>query len=78
MQDQSNNFLDMVATVYSETSRHLLDILHNKYKFMDHLKVSKLGSVLNQGLPDSLLKGDVYWFFPGKVLLCIRAIHLAH
>jgi len=24
-----------------------------------------------------LLKGDMYWFFPGKMLLCISALHLA-
>ena len=38
-QDTSNNFQDMIDRIYKETSRHLLDVLHNKYKFMDHLKV---------------------------------------
>ena len=38
-QDTTNEFQQMIDTVYKETSRHLLDVLHNKYKFMDHLKV---------------------------------------
>ena len=25
----------------------------------------------------NLLKGDMYWFFPGKMLLCISALHWA-
>jgi len=29
----------MIDVVYKETSRHLLHVLHTKYKFMDHLKV---------------------------------------
>ena len=40
MQDLDGVFDKMIDTVYKETSRHLLHILHTKYKFMDHLKVS--------------------------------------
>ena len=29
----------MIDIVYKETSRHLLHVLHTKYKFMEHLKV---------------------------------------
>ena len=32
-------FPHMIDTVYKETSSHLLEVLHIKYKFMDHLKV---------------------------------------
>ncbi|XP_053403084.1 gamma-tubulin complex component 3-like [Mercenaria mercenaria] len=48
-QDLSNNFLDMIDTVYKETSRHLLDVLHAKYKFMDHLKAMRRYLLLGQG-----------------------------
>ena len=41
-QDTNNNFQDMIDRIYKETSRHLLDVLHNKYKFMEHLKVMYL------------------------------------
>jgi len=39
MQDLDSVFDKMIDTVYKETSRHLLHVLHNNYKFMDHLKV---------------------------------------
>ena len=39
-------FPRMIDTVYQETSRHLLDVLHNKYKFMEHLKVVNYTPVL--------------------------------
>ena len=39
VQDQEASFQKMIDGVYSETSHHLLDVLHSKYKFMDHLKV---------------------------------------
>ncbi|XP_060553963.1 gamma-tubulin complex component 3 homolog [Ruditapes philippinarum] len=48
-QDLSNNFLDMIHTVYKETSKHLLDVLHAKYKFMDHLKAMRRYLLLGQG-----------------------------
>ncbi|XP_052801228.1 gamma-tubulin complex component 3 homolog isoform X1 [Mya arenaria] len=48
-QDQSNNFQDMIDKVYKETSRHLLDVLHAKYKFMDHLKAMRRYLLLGQG-----------------------------
>jgi hypothetical protein len=38
-QDLDGLFDKMVDTVYKETSQHLLNVLHSKYKFMDHLKV---------------------------------------
>jgi len=38
-QDQDGVFQRMIDTVYKETSMHLLEVLHTKYKFMDHLKV---------------------------------------
>jgi hypothetical protein len=38
-QDLDGVFDKMVDTVYKETSQHLLNVLHTKYKFMDHLKV---------------------------------------
>ena len=40
MQDMDGIFDKMIDTVYKETSRHLLHVLHAKYKFMDHLKVN--------------------------------------
>ncbi|KAL4219924.1 Gamma-tubulin complex component 3 [Mactra antiquata] len=48
-QDLSNNFLNMIDRVYKETSRHLLDVLHSKYKFMDHLKAMRRYLLLGQG-----------------------------
>lgn len=41
-QDTDGSFQRMIDTVYEETSRHLLDVLHNKYHFMDHLRVRDL------------------------------------
>jgi len=41
MQDTISEFQQMIDVVYKETSRQLLDVLHNKYKFMDHLKVGR-------------------------------------
>ena len=38
-QDTTSEFQHMVDRVYKETSRHLLDVLNNKYKFLEHLKV---------------------------------------
>ena len=38
-QDTTSEFQHMVDRVYKETSRHLLDVLNNKYKFLAHLKV---------------------------------------
>jgi len=38
-QDLDGVFQKMIDTVYKETSMHLLQVLHSKYKFMDHLKV---------------------------------------
>ena len=39
-QDVGGLFQRMIDTVYQETSGHLLEVLHTKYKFMDHLKVT--------------------------------------
>ncbi|XP_021351512.1 gamma-tubulin complex component 3-like [Mizuhopecten yessoensis] len=49
MQDTISEFQHMIDTVYKETSRHLLDTLHNKYKFMDHLKAMRRYLLLGQG-----------------------------
>lgn len=38
-QDTTSEFQHMVDRVYKETSRHLLDVLNTKYKFLEHLKV---------------------------------------
>lgn len=48
-QDQSNVFQDRIDQVYKETSRHLLDVLNNKYKFMEHLKAMRRYLLLGQG-----------------------------
>lgn len=40
--DLDGQFQKMIDTVYKETSQHLLEVLHTKYKFMDHLKVCVL------------------------------------
>ena len=39
-QDVGGRFQKMIDTVYQETSSHLLEVFHTKYKFMEHLKVS--------------------------------------
>ena len=39
MQDTTTEFNNMIDETYKETSLHLLDVLHEKYKFLDHLKV---------------------------------------
>ena len=36
----SSALQDVINLVYENTSKHLLDVLFTKYKFMDHLKVS--------------------------------------
>ena len=38
-QNTNSNFQQMIDSVYVETSLRLLDCMHTKYKFMDHLKV---------------------------------------
>ncbi|KAJ8309894.1 hypothetical protein KUTeg_011759 [Tegillarca granosa] len=48
-QDTTNEFQQMIEAVYKETSRHLLDVLHNKYKFVDHLKAMRRYLLLGQG-----------------------------
>ncbi|ELU14115.1 hypothetical protein CAPTEDRAFT_224608 [Capitella teleta] len=42
-------FPKMIDTVYKETSQHLLEVLHNKYKFMEHLKAMRRYLLLGQG-----------------------------
>ena len=39
----------MIDVVCKETSRHLLDVLYNKYKFMEHLKAMRRYLLLGQG-----------------------------
>ncbi|KAL5004454.1 hypothetical protein ScPMuIL_017910 [Solemya velum] len=48
-QDTSNEFQQSIDQVYKETSQHLLDVLHTKYKFMDHLKAMRRYLLLGQG-----------------------------
>ncbi|XP_013415922.1 gamma-tubulin complex component 3 homolog [Lingula anatina] len=48
-QDLDGKFQAMIDTVYEETSRHLLEILHTKYKLMDHLKALRRYLLLGQG-----------------------------
>ncbi|XP_041358285.1 gamma-tubulin complex component 3 homolog [Gigantopelta aegis] len=48
-QDMNTEFQKMVDVVYKDTSQHLLDVLHNKYKFMDHLKAMRRYLLLGQG-----------------------------
>lgn len=39
VQDLETSFQKHMDAVYSQTSLHLLEVLHTQYKFMDHLKV---------------------------------------
>jgi len=48
-QDLDGIFDKIVDTVYRETSRHLLHVLHTKYKFMEHLKAMRRYLLLGQG-----------------------------
>lgn len=49
VQDEEASFQKMIDGVYTDTSLHLLDILHSKYKFMDHLKAMRRYLLLGQG-----------------------------
>ncbi|XP_076435742.1 gamma-tubulin complex component 3 homolog [Babylonia areolata] len=49
VQDEEASFQTMIDGVYTDTSRHLLDVLHSKYKFMDHLKAMRRYLLLGQG-----------------------------
>ncbi|KAL8625039.1 hypothetical protein ACOMHN_012048 [Nucella lapillus] len=49
VQDEEAWFQTMIDGVYTDTSRHLLDVLHAKYKFMDHLKAMRRYLLLGQG-----------------------------
>ena len=48
-QDLDGVFQKMIDTVYKETSMHLLEVLHTKYKFMEHLKAMRRYLLLGQG-----------------------------
>ena len=48
-QDVDGVFQKMIDAVYQETSQHLLEILHTKYKFIDHLKAMRRYLLLGQG-----------------------------
>ena len=48
-QDMDAAFGKMINTVYKETSRHLLEVLHTKYKFLEHLKAMRRYLLLGQG-----------------------------
>ena len=45
-QDLDNTFSIMIDTIYKETSQHLMDVFHNKYKFMEHLKVCDIKKLI--------------------------------
>ncbi|XP_078693983.1 gamma-tubulin complex component 3-like [Branchiostoma floridae x Branchiostoma belcheri] len=47
--DVDGSLQQVIDTAYRETSRILLDILHTKYKFMDHLKAMRRYLLLGQG-----------------------------
>ena len=71
MQDTTTEFNNMIDETYKETSLHLLDVLHEKYKFLDHLKVfvdssdkNKFDVLLFYNLPTPY---DHFWL----ALLCI-------
>ena len=38
-QDLDNSFQRVIDTVYQDTSKRLLHVLHEDFKFLDHLKV---------------------------------------
>ncbi|KAK3764128.1 hypothetical protein RRG08_039298 [Elysia crispata] len=48
-QDQNSDFQLMLDTVYEVTSQHLLNVLQNKYKFLEHLKAMRRYLLLGQG-----------------------------
>ncbi len=64
-QDLDRVFQRMIDVVYEETSKHLLEVLQNKYKFLEHLKAMRRYLLLGQGdfirhlmdlLEDNLIK----------------------
>ncbi len=48
-EDLDGVFQKMIDVVCKETSLHLLDVLNNKYKFMEHLKAMRRYLLLGQG-----------------------------
>ncbi|CAC5369535.1 TUBGCP3 [Mytilus coruscus] len=49
MQDTTTEFQNIIDEAYKDTSLHLLDVLHEKYKFLDHLKAMRRYLLLGQG-----------------------------
>ncbi|PVD18317.1 hypothetical protein C0Q70_20866 [Pomacea canaliculata] len=49
VQDLETSFQKHMDAVYSQTSLHLLEVLHTQYKFMDHLKAMRRYLLLGQG-----------------------------
>ncbi|ESO02035.1 hypothetical protein HELRODRAFT_65285, partial [Helobdella robusta] len=47
--EQNNSFGEMINVIYKQTSLHLLDVLHDKYKLLDHLKAMRDYLLLGQG-----------------------------
>ncbi|XP_065644166.1 gamma-tubulin complex component 3 homolog isoform X3 [Hydra vulgaris] len=45
----SSALQDFIDLVYENTSKHLLDVLFNKYKFLDHLQAMRRYLLLGQG-----------------------------
>ncbi|XP_070574424.1 gamma-tubulin complex component 3 homolog [Ptychodera flava] len=48
-QEMDSTFQEIITSVYKDTSKHLLDILFNKYKFLEHLKAMRRYLLLGQG-----------------------------
>ena len=48
-EDFDGIFQNMIDVVCKETSRHLLDVLYDKYKFVEHLKAMRRYLLLGQG-----------------------------
>ncbi|XP_002741319.2 gamma-tubulin complex component 3 homolog, partial [Saccoglossus kowalevskii] len=48
-QDMDSRFQSIITTAYKDTSKHLLDILFTKYKFLEHLKAMRRYLLLGQG-----------------------------
>lgn len=48
-QDLDNTFQEVIDKAYQDTSRKLLDVLHQRFKFLDHLKAMRRYLLLGQG-----------------------------
>ncbi|XP_077987696.1 gamma-tubulin complex component 3 homolog [Glandiceps talaboti] len=48
-QEFNSKFQEIITLAYKDTSKHLLDILFTKYKFLEHLKAMRRYLLLGQG-----------------------------